>query len=265
MTVLPITTVIFLHGYTTPGDPPEGRIEAAFDQAGMRVRVIAPTAPSGRSRLDPYNPYGRASWFRYRSDHTSCVPQRLDQARAADVREVLFGAAGLVEVLGEAVDLQGAARVAVVGESQGGVMAALLAVHWNLTHPSRQVGALGLVRTAPDPLTWKDLRRPERDSAWPTGSGRVPPRFDTRIAMVLGAEDQVFRPYTSLYAAGPLLESNPVASGIEVPGLSHPAGNARVRILPGVGHSSHSDVVFRELADLLLVSPATGAGSVSQL
>lgn len=265
MTVPPITQVIFLHGYTTPGDPPEERVEAAFDQAGMKVAVIAPTAPSGRSRLDPYNPYGRASWFRYRSDHTSCVPQRLDRARADDVREVLFGAAGLVEVLGAAVDRDGAARVAVVGESQGGVMAALLAVHWNLTHPSQQLGALGLVRTAPDPLTWRDLSRPEIGTHWPTGTGRVPPRFDTRIAMVLGAEDQVFRPYTSLYAAGPLLETNPVASGIEVPGLSHPAGNARVRILPGVSHSSHSEMVFRALADLIVPSSASGPRPASQV
>lgn len=265
MTAVSITKVMFLHGYTTPGEPPEGRIEAVFDQAGMEVTVVAPTAPSGRSRLDPYNPHGRASWFRYRSDHTSCVPQRLDRARAEDVREVLFGQAGLVEMLGDAVARDGAARVAIVGESQGGVLAALLAVHWNLTHPSHQVGALGLVRTAPDPLTWMDLCRSESDSPWPTGPGRVPPRFDTSIAMVLGAEDQVFRPYTSIYAAAPLLESNPVASGIEVPGLSHPEGNTRVRILPGVSHASHSDVVFRALADLILLSSETGAGSVPQM
>jgi len=265
MTAVPITQVVFLHGYTSPGDPPEELIQGAFEQAGMEVTVMAPTAPSGRSRLDPYNPHGRASWFRYRSDHTSCVPQRLDRARVEDVREVLFGAAGLVEVLGGAADREGAARVAVVGESQGGVMAALLAVHWNLTHPAHQVGALGLVRTAPDPLTWMDLSRPEPGSPWPAGAGRVPPRFDTSIAVVLGAEDQVFRPYTSLYATGPLLETNPVASGVEIPSLSHPAGNSRVRILPGVTHASHSDVVFRALADLIGQSSASGPAPVSQV
>ncbi|MBM3689067.1 MAG: hypothetical protein FJW80_05335 [Actinobacteria bacterium] len=65
----------------------------------------------------------------------------------------------------------------------------------------------------------------------PTAS-RLPPRFGTHVSVVLGAEDPVFRPYTSPCAAAPLLEAHAVALGIEVPGLSHPAGNSRVRILP---------------------------------
>lgn len=246
-----VSEVLFLHGYTTPGDPDAEVISHAFATQGMPVTVTAPTAPAGRSRLDPFNPYGRASWFRYSTDNTDRLPQGLDLARPEDVREVLHQSGGLVDLLGELVDRATASQVAVVGESQGGVMAAALTVLWNDVHPQEHLGALGLVRTAPDPLTWRDLRETNEGGTWPALGERLPPRFDTRIAMVLGADDRVFRPYTSLYASSPLWENNPIARSALVPENSSADGNTRLAILPGVTHGNETGLVFDTLAALV--------------
>ena len=68
--------------------------------------------------------------------------------------------------------------------------------------------------------------------------------FGRRVAMVLGGDDAVFRPYASLYAIGPLVDAQPRA--------------VSSRVLPGVTHASHSDRVFETLAQMLVGAPDDG-------
>lgn len=241
--------VLFLHGYATPGDPPDSAVAAAFASAGPAVEVYAPVGPQGPSRVDPFNPEGRASWFRYATDLTATVPQRPDLAELEDVHDSLFdypfagnrqGLIAEVEYLCSRADSR---SVAIVGESQGGIMAAFLARAWSQIHPDAPLGALGLVRTAPDPSTWRDLR-PVSGAGWPRGEGHLPGPLAQRVALVLGKDDEVFRPYAALYAIGPIVDTQPAT--------------VSSRVLSGVTHASHSDRVFETLAQMLVGAPDDG-------
>jgi hypothetical protein len=248
--------IVFLHGYTTPTEPSRDTLTRAFASAGLNPELISPQAPSGESRRDPFNPKGEPSWFRYSTDHSVNIPQQLDDADLTDVYEVMYSSwevekghqLSLWELLTQACDSHGASEVALIGESQGGVMAALLGIEWNRQHPTSQLGWLGLVRTAPDRHTWQPRPRNSDetftfDSSWTT----APPSYTTRVSVVLGAEDLTYRASTSLAALGPLLISN----RIHTPGLGFyhsPSGNVDLRVLPNVTHDSDEDLVFETLA-----------------
>lgn len=239
--------VLFLHGYCSPGDPTVSEIESAAIRAGVHVHVFAPTAPTGPDRVDPYNPRGLPSWFRYSTDLTASVPQQPDDPHGPDVHEVLYGTHGLLAYTEALVDEFGAGAVAIVGESQGGVMAAFLAMAWTQSHPETPLGGLGLVRTAPHPWTWCDLAEVSHGVPWPTGEGRNPPSLNTTIAVVLGQDDQVFRPYASLYALGPLLENNPAVAPSQTGAEGGSLGNCFVRVLAEVDHVNQPQEVFATL------------------
>jgi len=240
-------TVVFLHGYCTPGAPSDRELEHAAIRAGVQVTVISPVAPSGPERVDPFNPTGQPSWFRYSTDLTATVPQRPDDPHATDVHDMLYAQGGLVSLLQDVVAERGSDSVIVVGESQGGVMAGFLALAWAHLHPDSALRAIGLVRTAVHPWTWQDLSQVGPGRSWPTGEGAIPPPMTSRIAIVLGENDAVFRPYASLYAVGPLLETNPAMP----PGLigmpTAASGRVRVRVLPGVDHDGATEQVFTTL------------------
>jgi pimeloyl-ACP methyl ester carboxylesterase len=253
-----LRALLFLHGYTSPNVPSRETLARALRSAGVDAELHTPLAPEGEHRRDPFNPSGESSWFRYATDRSNLVPQGIDYANLADVHHVMYSpweSHGSVElalwdqlcVLAE----HGADHVALVGESQGGVMAALLGIEWNRQHPQNQLGWIGLVRTAPDPHTWQP--RPMNDSATFTFNdewAQVPPRYATQFCVVLGADDETYRTYTSLAALGPLLINNQISnSGI---GIHQSAeGNVNLRILPGVTHDSHEDDVFSALAAAL--------------
>jgi len=229
--------LIFLHGYTTawPKAPVWTRLLA---EVGLGdVEVDAPAAPRGVARRDAFNPRGLPSWFRYSTDHSAEVPQRFDAPDAGDLDSLLSGPGSLYDSLRSAArDCGGAHRLALVGESQGGVVAAALAMRWNLEHPGDQLGAVGLLRTAPDPSTW---------------SGGAPARFDTRFQVLLGALDATFRPTFSIHALEPLLRCNPSAS-TEVPSpYRQHDGNVRLEVLPGVEHGTANRAVYRRYVQLL--------------
>jgi hypothetical protein len=253
--------VVFLHGYTTPDDPPAETLLLALNRAGISPALHMVKAPEGDDRRDPFNPEGAASWFRYSTDLSQQVPQVLDLADLDDVRAVLTGGwtshdrdwPGLWNVIAELAGRSSAPDIALVGESQGGVMATLVAMEWNRSNPDNQLGWLGLVRTAPDPRSWQPLSQLADP---PSEPGVYPPRFETRFAVVLGEDDLTYRTYTSLAALGPLLVNNPIAEpGIGV--YSRPHGNVQLAVLPGVTHDSHRQLVFDTLAAMLTdpVSP----------
>ena len=254
--------VIFLHGYTTPAEPSRDTLQRAFASVAIHPELITPQAPSGDSRRDPFNPEGAPSWFRYSTDHGAAVPQRLDDADLTDVYEVMYSSwpdsdveqQSLWELLTTASSHDGASSVALVGESQGGVMAALLGIEWNRQHPSDQLGWLGLVRTAPDRHTWQP--RPEnsdRTFTFASTWSLLPPRYVTRFSVILGADDVTYRTSTSIAALGPLLVNNP----IRTPGIGiHQSarGNVDLRIIPDVTHDSHEQLVFNTLAESIATS-----------
>jgi pimeloyl-ACP methyl ester carboxylesterase len=230
---------LFLHGYTSPW-PKAPVWERLFREVGSGdVKVVAPAAPSGVHRRDPFNPRGRPSWFRYATDHSGEVPQQFDTPHAGDLHDVIDGPAdtALLGVLERAVRSAGdAGRVALVGESQGGVVAAALALRWNLQHPDDHLGAVGLVRTAVDPGIW---------------NGVTPPRFATRFHVLLGAADATFRPYFAVNSLGPLLEHNRCSTA-EVPSAYRSSdGNVAVELMPGIGHSDSHRAVYRRCVALL--------------
>mgnify|MGYP000275836150 CR=1 FL=1 len=257
--------VIFLHGYTTPTEPSRANLTRAFASVGLTAELITPQAPSGALRNDPFNPTGQPSWFRYSTDHSATIPQRLDDANLSDVYQVMYSPwtangseqMSLWDVLTVAAAHDGAARVALVGESQGGVMAALIGIEWNRQHPTNQLGWLGLVRTAPDRHTWQPRPRNRDetfsfDPEWST----VPASYTTRISVVLGAEDLTYRTSTSLAALGPLLANN----RIHTPGIGiyhSPSGNVDLRILTDVTHDSQEQRVFQTLAQSIATWPAS--------
>lgn len=237
---------VFLHGYTTPY-PGVGVWDRLFAAAGSApVQVHAPVALGGVSRRDPFNATGRPSWFRYSTDHSQLVPPQFDRPDFADVAQSLHGRGtkageSLWQVLERAVDAAGSAgRVALAGESQGGVMAAFLGIEWNRVNPDAQLGALGFIRTALDPQTWQPRPPGVPVVDDPTQAVR-PPRYDTQFQVVLGSDDLTFRPWFSLASLGPLLDSNPVGGG-----------NADLVVLDGVGHADHDRAVYRAYVDLLL-------------
>ncbi|MEY2965236.1 MAG: Phospholipase/Carboxylesterase [Actinomycetota bacterium] len=250
-----LDVVVFLHGYATPGDPPDSAVAVAFASVGADVEVCAPVGPQGSSRVDPFNPEGRASWFRYATDLTLTVPQRPDLAELEDVHDSLYGypfagnRRGLIAVVEDVCSSSDSRSVAIVGESQGGIMAAFLARAWSQIHPDDPLGGLGLVRTAPDPSTWRDLR-PASAADWPRGEGHLPESLAERVALVLGGDDEVFRPYAALYAIGPIVDAQPAA--------------VASRVLPGVTHASHSDLVFETLAQMLVGAPDHGVGGLTE-
>ena len=247
--------VLFLHGYTTPVEPTRETLTKALHSAGINAELHTPLAPEGDARRDPFNPAGDSSWFRYATDRSDCVPQGIDHANLPDVHHVMYSsweAHGLVHLplwdqLSSMAD-DGAKHVALIGESQGGVMAALLGIEWNRQNPHNQLGWIGLVRTAPDPHTWQP--RAASESGTFTNHERwtqVPPRYETRFCVVLGADDQTYRTYTSIGALGPLLINNHISnSGIGVHNSAN--GNVDLHILPGVTHDSHEDHVFAAVA-----------------
>ena len=255
--------IIFLHGYTTPTEPSRETLGRAFASVGLTPELHTPQAPSGHSRQDPFNPTGEPSWFRYWTDHSVTIPQQLDDADLGDVHKVMYspwkvGASEQASLWNLLTDTSGdsdASRVALLGESQGGVMAALLAMEWNRQHPMNQLGWLGLVRTAPDRHTWQPRPRNSDqtftfDPSWNT----APPSYTTRVSVVLGAEDLTYRTSTSLAALGSLLINN----RIHTPGIGFyhsPSGNVDLRILPQVTHDSHEQLVFDNLAASMAMWP----------
>ena len=251
--------IVFLHGYTTPHEPSRETLSQAFTAAGLAVELHTPTAPSGDLRVDPFNPDGAPSWFRYATDLSSTIPQQLDAANLSDVHDVMYAPwtvdvdeqVSLWSLLTSVCALHSASNVALVGESQGGVMAALLGIEWNRQNPRDQLGWIGLVRTAPDTHTWQPRPRAsvgtwELDPMWSS----VPPRYATHFSIILGAEDLTYRVSTSVGALGPLLINNPIRTdGI---GLYHAVdGNVDLRILPEVTHDSHEREVWETLANSL--------------
>lgn len=255
----PPTSMLFLHGYTSPGEPSHATLTQALSNAGVTADVYTPLAPAGDTRRDPFNPDGASSWFRYATDNSALVPQGVDYAELSDVYDVMYSPwvshdashASLWDQLTMLVDRDGAESVALVGESQGGVMAALLGMEWNRQHPENQLGWLGLVRTAPDPHTWQP--RPanqQRTFTFDPQWDHVPPRYQTNFCVVLGADDPTYRTYTSIAALGPLLINNPVCNP-EIAIHYDIDGNVDLRILPGVTHDSHEAEVFAALATSL--------------
>lgn len=242
-----LRAAIFLHGYQSPGEPSLAELESAARHAGTQVAILAPVAPSGPDRVDPFNLHGMPSWFRYSSDLTTSVPQRPDDPHGPDVQEMIWGADGLLAMVEMLVGEHSAQSVAIIGESQGGVMAAFLAMAWARAHPDAPLGGIGLVRTAPHPWTWRDLSPVGPGEPWPTGEGSLPPRLASTFAVVLGQDDPVFRPYASLYALGPLLETNPAAPPSVTGAASDVEGNVRIRVLPGVDHVHDTELVFTTL------------------
>ena len=249
-------SVLFLHGYTSPSEPSRDTLTQALDNAGVIADVHTPLAPEGDTRRDPFNPDGAASWFRYTTDRSALVPQGVDYADLADVYAVMYSPwvshglshAPLWDQLATLVDRDGADCVALVGESQGGVMAALLGIEWNRQHPDNQLGWLGLVRTAPDPHTWQPRPPHEQrtftfDPQW----DQPPPRFNTHFCVVLGADDPTYRTYTSIAALGPLLINNPVCNP-EIQIHYNVNGNVDLHVLPHVTHDSNEADVFAALA-----------------
>ncbi|MFM7686801.1 MAG: hypothetical protein ACKPDI_12880 [Actinomycetota bacterium] len=229
--------LIFLHGYTTawPKAPVWNRL---LGEVGLaHVGVTVPVAPKGSGRRDPFNPRGLPSWFRYGTDHGSLLPQEFDAPHAADLVDAVADTGALWRLMRQAVRAAGGAhRVALAGESQGGVVAAVLAMRWNAAHPDDQLGAVGLLRTAADPSTWV---------------AGVPPRMRTRFHVVLGAADTTFRPTFSLHSLEPLLRANP-ATVDEVPSAyRHASGNVHVEVLPDVGHGDSNRRVYRRYVQLL--------------
>ena len=260
MTISRPTHVVFLHGYTSPVEPSRETLIQALHAAGINAELHTPIAPDGAARIDPFNPEGAASWFRYSTDLSALVPQGIDYANLQDVHDVMYSpwvSAGmeqpaLWELLTSIAGGDAANNVALVGESQGGVMAALLGIEWNRQFPNNQLGWIGLVRTAPDPHTWQprpmnELKTFNFDANWDV----IPPRYETRFCVVLGGDDPTYRTYTSIGAIGPLLVNNPVASSdIQLHHASN--GNVDLHILAGVTHDSHEDQVFAALAQSIV-------------
>ena len=215
------------HSQPAPAAWPKAPVwERLLAEAGRTdVAVVAPVAPAGVARRDPFNPRGKPSWFRYSTDHSGEVPQRFDPPNPQDLAAVLGGPGSLTEVLQRAASGAGGARnVALVGESQGGVVAAALAMRWNTANPHDQLGAVGLLRTAVDPCAWVQ---------------GVPVSRSTVFHVVLGASDTTFRPEFSLRSLQPLLDGEP------------PAADVRVHVLPAVGHADSNRVVYRRYVQLL--------------
>lgn len=241
---------MFLHGYTTawPASPTWLMLLAAEHRPS--IEVTTPVAPSGVSRRDAFNPRGKPSWFRYSTDLSGAQPQQFDRPDEADLAQVVFGTGdaprggSLWSVLERAVEAAGGADgVALAGESQGGVVAAYLGVRWNRLHPTDQLGALSLIRTAVDPVTWATATEL---------NGVAPPRFVTRIHVVLGAADTVFHPAFSLHSLVPMLHNNRVRTGDVPAPYRHPDGNVTVEVLDGVGHADHNRQVYRTVVRLLV-------------
>jgi hypothetical protein len=249
------THVLFLHGYTTPVEPTRETLTRALRSVDLAAELHTPLAPDGDVRRDPFNPAGDSSWFRYATDRSDCVPQGIDYANLSDVHDVMYSSwesHGLVhQSLWDQLTLiadNGAKTVALIGESQGGVMAALLGIEWNRQNPHNQLGWIGLVRTAPDPHTWQPRAADESGTfTFHDPWNVLPPRYETRFCVVLGADDTTYRTYTSIGALGPLLINNQISNrGI---GIHHaPDGNVDLHILPGVTHDSHEDSVFATVA-----------------
>jgi len=255
------THVVFLHGYTSPGEPSRQALSRAFNSAGITAELHTPIAPSGSTRIDPFNPSGASSWFRYATDLSNVVPQGIDYANLQDVHEVMYSPwtvdgseqSSLWDLMTSLAGTENGKQVALVGESQGGVMAALLGIEWNRQFPTNQLGWLALVRTAPDPHTWQP--RPMNNDAtfdFDLHWEQTPPRYETRFCVVLGADDPTYRTYTSIGAIGPLLINNTVVN-TDIRIHHSNDGNVDLRILPRVTHDSHEDEVFAAVAQSIVV------------
>ena len=197
--------VLFLHGYMSPTAPDLEVLEAALKPMGLAVWHA--TAPEGRE--DPFNHWGSASWFRYDSDHRAALPIAFDRPDMSDVRTTLHeplvalrgdGAPGRLVSLVEALQL--ACRrwnVLLCGESQGGVMATLLAAEW-LRGEREGAGRLAgvyMLRSAPDPATWSP--------SWPDDEGRDASRLGSLSwGAFVGGSDDVFPEHFVRYAMSPL-------------------------------------------------------------
>jgi pimeloyl-ACP methyl ester carboxylesterase len=197
--------MLFLHGYMSPREPEYAMLRGILDALGVDLWYAI--APEGRA--DPFNPEGKASWFRYGTDNRRALPIAFDRPSAADVKETLERC--VVSVLGDGapkrresllkiLDLAsdgGRRAVLLCGESQGGIMASLLASRHLARKPGRSLRGVFLLRSAPDPLTWSSAR-------WPNIVKSPPPVTKCTWGAFVGGKDDVFPEAFVRYALSPV-------------------------------------------------------------
>lgn len=227
--------VLFLHGYRSPGFPCAQELRSFLDSIGADLWYA--TAPPGR--VDPFNEEGEPSWFRYETDHTTSLPTAFDRPNMIDVTENLTQPVVVVDGPGAPRGKQSLMailaarnrRVLLCGESQGAVMAALLASEHARRCRDRPLAGVFLLRGAPDPYTWLPK--------WPGQAGDIVPASalacGTPWGAFIGGRDEEFPEAFVRYALSP-------------------SKGARVAVAAGVDHYASNDfeVYRRAFATFLL-------------
>jgi hypothetical protein len=203
--------VLFLHGYMSPRSPGPEVLTGVLEPMGVDLWYA--TAPHGL--VDDFNDYGEASWFKYSSDNTAALPIAFDRPNMPDVDAVLHE--DLVDIQGPgappaptslltAVKLANSGNWSVLlcGESQGGLMAALLAAACE--KKKLRLGGVFMLRSAPDPFTWSNT--------WPSAAPRA---FNQTCpwGAYVGETDDVFPEAFVRYALSPVKARIVVATALD--------------------------------------------------
>ena len=197
--------MVFLHGYMSAENP---RYEMLRDiLAKLGVDLWYAVAPRGR--VDTFNKCGDSSWFRYRTDNTDAKPIAFDRPDSFDVRETLdkpvvsvtgYNAPNRPMSLLDIINLareNGKRRILLCGESQGGIMASILASEHLFRLGGMDNALLGvfLLRSAPDPMTWSPM-------PWP--SSKYSYGLRTTWGAFVGGDDSIFPEAFVRYALSPV-------------------------------------------------------------